>query len=220
MLPFSVSSGPPVLGEILHWSCAGVTVRYHEVVAALRGAELTEGGAGPLAPRHAYRRASQALAAAGLLHTVREDAQELLFQFAAPGSTAACGGAEAATLLILDKATGTVTGPAAEPVARAQAAWDRCLATHGAAVLTRLVRQLFAGPADLFPLAAAGGAYFCPREHGAVIDRVHTFLRTLHGRLARFPVAAGTVVGNRESSAWSRPVWRRPSPRTNGPLPA
>jgi hypothetical protein len=57
VMPFPVGAGTPLLGEVIAWTCAGVTVRHADLMAALASAGLDEGVARDLAPRHAFTRA-------------------------------------------------------------------------------------------------------------------------------------------------------------------
>lgn len=56
---------------------------------------------------------------------------------------------------------------------------------------------MFERRADLFPIRDRGGVYFVPQPHAAFVDGVQTFLGKVNGRLARFPVPAGTPPGDR-----------------------
>src|SRR5438105_2377787 len=46
-------------------------------------------------------------------------------------------------------------------------------------------------------LREAGRVYFVPQAFAAFVDRVQQFLNRVNGRLARFPVPAGTPHGDR-----------------------
>jgi hypothetical protein len=77
----AVSPGTKLLGEILSWSCAGLTVRHCDLVAALRESDLDEGVARELLPRHAFARACRKLAKQRIIRPVTEDEKSLNFQF-------------------------------------------------------------------------------------------------------------------------------------------
>ena len=64
----------PLLGEIVTWTCSGVTVRHTDLVAALREAGLDEAVARELAPRHAFTRACKKLSDQRIIRPVSEDA--------------------------------------------------------------------------------------------------------------------------------------------------
>ncbi len=57
----AAAPGTPLLGEIITWTCAGVTVKYADLIAALKEAGLDESVARELAPRHAFTRACKKL---------------------------------------------------------------------------------------------------------------------------------------------------------------
>ena len=59
--PFPVASGAQLLGEVISWTCTGVTVTHAALVAALKEAGLDENVARELAPRHAFTRACRKL---------------------------------------------------------------------------------------------------------------------------------------------------------------
>lgn len=56
----AVPAGTRLLGEIITWSCSGVSVRHLDLVNALRDSGLDEGVARELAPWHAFSRACKA----------------------------------------------------------------------------------------------------------------------------------------------------------------
>jgi hypothetical protein len=58
----TVHPGTKLLGEILSWSCAGLSVKHIDLVDALREARLDENVARELLPRHAFARACRKLA--------------------------------------------------------------------------------------------------------------------------------------------------------------
>jgi hypothetical protein len=68
----------------------------------------------------------------------------------------------------------------------AQEHLDECIASQ----------RLFERNADLFPIRDRGGVYFVPGEHASFVDGVQSFLGKVNGRLARFPVPAGTPHGD------------------------
>src|SRR5205085_5945118 len=101
------------------------------------------------------------------------------------------------TLLTLEKGAGKVTCGLPGLATLAQDELDRCLEARTGADVTRVIQKLFERAADLFPIREQGGAYFCPHEHVAFVDRVQGFLGRLGGTMHRFPVPAGTPEGDR-----------------------
>src|SRR4051794_25587141 len=77
----AVPPGTRLLGEVITWSCTGVSVRHLDLVTALRDGGLDEGVARELAPRHAFSRACKKLSEARIIRQVAEDETPLTFQF-------------------------------------------------------------------------------------------------------------------------------------------
>jgi hypothetical protein len=190
-------AGAKLLGEILTWSCAGLSIRHADLVAALRDSGLDEGVARELAPRHAFSRACKKLAEARIIRQVAEDETTIAFQFTEERKNHDRFEYQFETLLVLEKATGQVSCPLPGLATLAQDELDRCIAARTGSDVTRIVQRLFERQADLFPIRDQGGCYFCPAEHGSFVDRVQAFLGRLGGALKRFPVPAGTAHGDR-----------------------
>src|SRR5262249_3999303 len=100
-------------------------------------------------------------------------------------------------LLRLDKASGEVSCASAELAALAQARLDECVAARTGGDVTRLVQRLFERQADLFAIRHPRGCYFVPQPPASLVGPVPGFLSAVGGRLARFPVPAGTPQGDR-----------------------
>ena len=186
-----------LIGEVICWTCAGVTIRHADLTFALTEAELDAGVARELAPRHAFTRACRKLSDARIIRSVAEDAHTLTFQFTAEHRDGSQFAYELEAMLTLDKQTGHVTCPVAQLATLAQAELDRCLEARTGGDVTRVVQKLFERHADLFPVRPQGGAYFVPIQHAPFVDRVQRFLGRLDGQVLRFPVPAGTVQGDR-----------------------
>ena len=80
-VPFPVTSVTRLLGEVISWTCTGVTVTHAALVAALSAARLDAGVARELAPRHAFTRACKKLSDQRIIRQVGEDENTLRFQF-------------------------------------------------------------------------------------------------------------------------------------------
>src|SRR5205823_8621813 len=76
-----IAPGTKLLGEILSWSCAGLTLRHLDLVLALRESGLDERVARELLPRHAFARACRKLAKQRIIRPVAEDSTHITFQF-------------------------------------------------------------------------------------------------------------------------------------------
>jgi hypothetical protein len=192
-----VTAGVKLLGEVITWTCSGVVIRHIDLIEALRDADLDESVARELAPRHAFSRACKKLSEARIIRRVNENATVITFQFTAEHRAGNHFTYDLETMLTLDKATGKVTCDLAGLATLAQEHLDHCLQARTGSDVTRIVQRLFERRADLFPIRERGGAYFVPQEHVPFVDRVQLFLGKINGRLARFPVPAGTPEGDR-----------------------
>ena len=193
----AVPAGTRLLGEIITWSCSGVSFRHIDLVYALRDSGLDEGVARELAPRHAFSRACKKLREARIIRQVGEDETTIQFQFTAEKRDGDRFEYELETMLSLQKSTGKVTCELEGLATIAQEELDRCIAARPGGDLTRLIQKLFERQADLFPIREKGGCYFVPQEHGGFVDKVQGFLGKLNGKMNRFPVPAGTTHGDR-----------------------
>ena len=195
--PFPVAAGTRLLGEVISWTCSGVAVTHAALVAALADADLDEGVARELAPRHAFTRACKKLSDQRIIRQVAEDETCVKFQFTAESRDGDHFAYTLETLLTLDKRTGTVTCDLPGLATVAQEELDRCLDARSGADVTRVIQKLFDRHADLFPVRPQGGVYFVPDRHAEFVDRVQAMLGRLNGQILRFPVPAGTAEGDR-----------------------
>jgi hypothetical protein len=195
--PFAVTPDTLLLGEIITWSCSGVSIRLTDLVEALRDAGLDDGVARELAPRHAFSRACKRLSEARIIRPVSEDAHHITFQFTKESRASDSYEYTLETRLTLEKATGKVSCDLPGLAPLAQEELDRCIAARSGADITRAIQRLFEREADLFPIREKGGCYFVPERHSAFVDRIDRFIKRLYGSLGRFPVPAGTSRGDR-----------------------
>lgn len=195
-LPIEVAGGTELLGEIICWTCNGLAVRHTDLIASLQDADLDEGVARELAPRHAFARACRKLSEARIIRQVAEDEATIRFQFTAEHRDGDRFSYDFETLLTLDKRTGAVTCDLPGLATLAQEELDRCIAVRTGSDITRIVQKLFERQADLFPIRPQGGAYFTPAKHATFVDRVQRFLGRLNGAMLRFPVPKGTPHGD------------------------
>jgi hypothetical protein len=196
-LPVPVGVGTRLLGEVLAWTCSGVSVTHSALVAALEGAGLDPGVARELAPRHAFSRACKKLSDQRIIRPVSEDAATVKFQFTQESREGDRYEYRLETTLTLDKQTGAVSCELPGLATAAQEELDRCIAARTGSDITRVVQKLFECQADLFSIRPQGGCYFVPARHRAFVDRIQEFLSRVGGRLLRFPVPAGTEEGDR-----------------------
>ncbi|MCE9567316.1 MAG: hypothetical protein K8U57_35390 [Planctomycetes bacterium] len=195
--PFAVSEGTRLLGEVITWTCSGASVRYPDLIAALRDAGLDESVARELAPKHAFTRACKRLSDRRIIRQVAEDARFVRFQFTAESRDGDHYAYELETMLVLDKETGEVSCELPGLATLAQEELDRATEARSGADVTRVIQKLFEKNADLFPIRPQGGAYFCPAAHTVYVEKVQTMLGRLNGQLLRFPVPAGLPEADR-----------------------
>jgi hypothetical protein len=196
-LPFALREGTRLHGEILTWSCDGVAVRHADLVTALKDAELDEGVARELAPRHAFARACRKLARDRIIRQVAEDEKCITFQFTQECRTGDRFEYTLETLLVLDKSSGKVSCELPGLASLAQERLDEAIVARTGGDVTRIVQRLFERRADLFAIRPKGGCSFVPIAHAGFVDGVQRFLGRINGRLLHFPVPAGTSEGDR-----------------------
>jgi hypothetical protein len=189
--------GTRLLGEVISWACPGVSITHPALVAALGATGLDAGVARELAPRHAFSRACKRLSDQRIIRPVSEDANAVRFQFTQESRDGDKFEYTLETMLTLDKQTGTVTCELPGLATLAQEELDRCIAARTGSDITRVVQKLFERQADLFPIRPQGGCYFVAERHAAFVDKVQDLMKRVGGRLLRFPVPAGTEVGDR-----------------------
>lgn len=197
--PMQFTAGPRarLLGEVITWTCPGLSVAHSVLVEALVSSGLDPGVARELAPRHAFARACRKLSERRIIRLVAEDATTLTFQFTAESRAGDRYEYVMETLLKLEKQTGSVTCDLPGLAALAQEELDRCIAVRTGSDVTRIVQRLFEKQADLFAIRPQGGAYFVPAAHAAFVEKVQGFLGRVNGRLLRFPVPKGIPEGDR-----------------------
>jgi hypothetical protein len=195
--PLMLPAGTKLLGEVISWTCPGVAVRFVVLLNALREADLDESVARALQPRHAFSRACKRLSDSRIIRQVAEDERFLTFQFTAEARSGDTFEYTLETILMLDKQTGQIRCDLPGLARLAQEEFDRAMDNRAGADVTRVIQKLFDRQADLFPIRDQGAVYFTPIRHIAFVDRVQKFLGSVGGRLARFPVPAGTDHGDR-----------------------
>lgn len=136
--PLLAAAGQKLLGEIITWTCPGLAVRHLDLIQALRAAELDEGVARELAPRHAFTRACKKLSDQRIIRPVAEDEHTVTFQFTQESRHGDRFEYELETMLALDKKTGTVSCDLAGLATLAQEELDRCIAVRTGADITRV----------------------------------------------------------------------------------
>ena len=196
-VPYVVAAGTRLLGEVISWTCSGVSVTHAALVAALEDAGLDPAVARELAPKHAFTRACKRLSDQRIIRQVAEDEAMVKFQFTSETRSSDRIEYELETMLTLDKRTGTVSCELPGLATLAQEELDRCIDARSGADVTRVIQKLFQTHADLFPVRPQGGVYFVPERHTAFVDKVQAMLGRLNGQILRFPVPAGLPEGDR-----------------------
>ena len=195
--PFRLAAGTTLLGEVIAWTCSGVTVTHPALLTALRDAGLDENVARELAPKHAFTRACKKLCDRRIIRQVGEDDTTVRFQFTQESRDGDRFEYALETMLALDKKTGAVTCDLPGLATLAQEELDRAIDARTGADVTRVIQKLFDRHADLFPVRPQGGVYFVPDRHCGFVEKVQAMLGRLNGQILRFPVPAGTGEGDR-----------------------
>jgi len=196
-IPFSLSAGTKLLGQVIAWSTAGVALRHAALVEALAAAGLDPAVARELAPKHAFSRAAKHLSDQRIIRALAEDADTMTFQLTLEQKHSDRIDYIRETMLKLDKRTGTVTCDLPGLATLAQEHLDRAIEARTGNDVTRVIQRLFERHADLFPVRPQGGVYFVPEQHVSFVSKVERFLSRINGQLLRFPVPSGTVEGDR-----------------------
>ncbi|MCE5269503.1 MAG: hypothetical protein LLG00_16625 [Planctomycetaceae bacterium] len=191
-----------LLGEVVTWDMGSVEVPFAQVQAALVAAGLPADSASELRAQTAFTRAVKELRQGRTIDRVTRDKTTgvITFQFTRKhlDDTGLQIDFEYEALCHLDTEDGSITcdeSPSIQEHARLMFA--HALAHRNTSDVTRLVQHMFQAHADLYPINPKKGvAYFVPEAHRDFAAKVEEFLRSLGGRLLRFPVPKGTSEGN------------------------
>lgn len=189
-------SGVDLFGELVTWSCGGVKVSYHQVLAALKAADLDQNVARKLLPRNAFKRACKELSRNRVIREVKElsSVSELVFQF-----TAETKGDdqkfryEIEALVRINRETGRIDCEQQELKDRAQGLLDDAIEGRTGSDVTRIIQRLFEQNADLFPVRDRGGIYFVPIAFREFVNKIQVLMGKIGGSLDRWPIPAGMV---------------------------
>jgi hypothetical protein len=196
-LPVEVSVTTPLLGEIITWTCSGITVPHVSLINALAESGLDESVARELAPRHAFARACRKLSDDRIIRQVFESEAVIRFQFTAETRREDRIDYSLETMLELDKRSGKVSCHLPGLATHAQELLDHAIAVRSGGDVSRILMKLYQMRADLFPIRPQGGCYFVPEAHTAFTNQSETFLGKLNGQMLRFPVPRGTDHGDK-----------------------
>lgn len=179
------------LGQIVSWKCPS-QVRLDVLRDGLRQSGLANDMVAELAPRNAMTRALREMSDSRVIRKLRLDNSLLVFQITHEdrGTKEITYNKEAEVAVNIDTGAVLATDAAIEQQARtllAEHIGKRL--THD---LTALVQRLFdQHQADLIPIRDAGGAYFVPDHHHALVTQVRTLLTAIGGSLRSFSVRLG-----------------------------
>lgn len=192
-----------LLGEIVSWSLVenhGRKNTYTQVAQALKQVGLDEKLVKEFGATQAFNRACTKLKEERVIDIVREDSNEIQFQFSKKQELddTSEGGKELAyrkeVKILLNRTTGQLTCKDPKVLAEAQEQLDRCREERTTSDISNMVTKLFEDNSDLIRMGV--GVYFVPHEHTAFTDKIAYFLQLLDRKLLRFPVPAGTQSGD------------------------
>jgi len=192
-----------LLGEVVTWDMGARELPFSQITAALDAAGLPRGEAAGLRSTTAFTRAVRDLREGRTIDRVTTDRTTGLVTFQFTRKALDAAGLQLdftyEALCTLDTDSGHIEcADSPEIEAHARTMFAHALAHRNTSDVTRLVQRLFAAHADLYPINPRKGvAYFVPEAHRDFSAKVEEFLRSLGGRLLRFPVPKGTPEGNR-----------------------
>jgi hypothetical protein len=189
-----------LLGEIVTWDLASLTVPYDRVVSALSESGLPLEAATDLRPQTAFSRACREFREDRTIDRIKREGDAVTFQFTRKAlEDNGLLGFDYECLVHLDTASGTITCPESPDIEEAATRlFAEALRQRNTNDITRMVQGLFQAHADLYPINPRKGvAYFVPEKFRDFSGRCETFLTSLGGKLLRFPVPKGTAEGNR-----------------------
>lgn len=193
-----------LLGEIVTWSLRenrGTKNKYSEVINALQVNGLDEKIARSFLPAQAFNRACTALKEQRIIDVIRNDKEDILFQFSKKQITEDKddGGQELEyrkeAKVLLNKSTGELKCKDPVVLEQAKKELDRCLEERNTSDISHIVTKLFESNADLIPIGL--GVFFVPQTHSSFVDKIHAFLLMINRKLSRFPIPEGTQNGDK-----------------------
>ncbi len=192
--------GVELWGSVVTFDSGHSDKTFLQVRDALTKAGFDPAVARELTPRSAFARAAKRLSEERVIDIIREDQEEVVFQFSKKNLLAKEEPEYEYTkehFVRLNKITGKITCVNDQLRDRAQTEVDRCLEMRTTSDITRIVYLLMEKQADLIPLRKQGGTYFVPEKCVGIIDQVDTFLNEFGGEVIRMPVPKGTPYGDK-----------------------
>lgn len=191
-------SQKPSLGDIVVWALPdnrGIKNAHRDVVEALKKSSLDEKVAKEFQPAQAFNRACSKLKEERVIDVLRNDKDEILFQFSKRQvkDDILDGGQEflyaKEVKILLDKGTGTLTCKDAAVLEQAKKELDRCMEARTTTDVSQMVNKLFEAEADLIPFGT--GVYFVPKMYSSFTDKIANFMTLLGRKLRRVSLPEG-----------------------------
>lgn len=192
-----------LLGECITWCLRenrGIVNTHQSVIDSLKSAGLDEKMAKQFLPSQAFNRACTKLREERVIDIIRNDKDEILFQFSKRSvqDDVTEGGQEflyqKEVKIFLNKSTGNLKCKDPTILEQAQKELDRCMEARTTTDVSNIVTKLCETNADLIPIGT--GVYFVPQDHVSFLDKISLFLKQLGRKMQRFPVPAGTQRGD------------------------
>lgn len=202
-----LSASGVLLGECVCWTLPdnrGISNTHQAVVDALKAAGLDEKVAKVFLPAQAFYRACVALREERVIDVLRNDKDEMLFQFSKRQvkDDVVEGGVEflyeKEVKILLNKTTGALTCSDPDILEKARTELNRCLQARTTSDISNIVNALFEAHADLIPIGT--GVFFVPQEYVAFTDKIASFMKLLGRRIRRLSIPKGAP-GNEQNVA-------------------
>lgn len=190
-------------GEVVAWELTGCRVTRAVLEKSLAECELDPKEARKFLPSNAFCRALHSLSENRIVRMLKNDVEYLSFQFTKEFREQIEGGLgerlryDFEAVLSLNKKSGVVSCTDDQLAKIAQEKLDDAMELRTTSDITNIVGRLFHKNADLFAIRTQGGCYFVPEAFSLFTDQVEKFLRSMGGKMQRFPVPKGTVTGDR-----------------------
>ncbi len=201
-----------LLGEVITFRAPGPH-NYSNVKQALTDSGLDVKVLRERLPRYAFARACKELEEGRIIDVLRDDVDEILFQFSKRHLTSDVDEGEEFEYkremkLVLNKTSGKVearkTGKESEQKLAskvemeqlAQKLLDEHMQKWTTNDVSQMTKRLFNANADLMPLPDTEGVYFIPVTQQVFVNQIADFMGRLGGRVNRLPVPEGTQTGD------------------------
>lgn len=194
----------PLIGEVFSWSLLenrGLKNSYIDVTNSLQQNGLDSSIAKEFTPPKAFTRACMKLKEQRVIDVIRNDSDEILFQFSKRSSTEDTdeGGTEyeyrKEAKILLNKSSGQLSCKDPSLKEHAQKLLDQCMEERTTGDITNILDKLFKVNSDLIPIG--NGVFFIPSMYISFNEKVEGFMKDLGRKVVRLPVPKGTAVGDK-----------------------